>query len=287
MKPSFSTVACPEWTFEHVAAAAEKGGWQGVELRTFGNGGTQLACEPALTAGEKLRAVFAKAGCEPSCIATSASFDAPIRPPVIGALTNKADAPIRHVSAALKLAVGVECNMVRVFGAVVQPGQARKATVHRIASRLLQVAQMAQNTGAQIAIENAGSFATAAELSEILDLVDHPLLGVAYCPALAKLAGEDPIAGLNVIGDRLLSVKLRDYRNGRPCGLGEGELPTRTVVEALGKADFRGWLVFEHDRLWNRDAAEPAAVLDAAARKLYEWIGGSTRTRGTRQLVEV
>ncbi len=287
MKPSFSTVACPEWTFEHVAAAAEKGGWQGVELRSFGNGGTQLACEPALTAGEKLRSLFAKAGCEASCIATSASFDAPIRPPVIGALTNKVDAPIRAVGGALRLAMGIECNMVRVFGAVVQPGQTRKATVHRIAARLLQVAQMAQNTGAQIAVENAGSFATAAELCEILDLVDHPLLGVAYCPALAKLAGEDPIAGLNVIGDRLLSIKLRDYRHGRPCELGEGELPTRNVVEALGKADFRGWLVFEHDRLWNRDAAEPAAVLDAAARKLYEWIGGSTRTRGTRQLVEV
>lgn len=287
MKPSFSTVACPKWTFEQVARAADEGGWQGVELRTFGFGGTRLACEPGQTAGEKVRHLFATASCEASCLATSIAFDEPIHPPIIGALLHPVDQPLRQLHSAIRVAVGLECNLVRVFGAQVQPGQTRKATIHRIAGRLNDAGDMAKNTGVRIALENAGSFATAADLCEILDLVEHPWVGVAYCPALAKIAGEDPIAGLNVIGDRLLSVKLHDYRNGVPCGLGDGEFPTRTVVETLGKSDYRGWIVYEHDRLWNRDAAAPSAVLNAAAKRLYEWIGGTTKVRGTRQLVEV
>jgi len=287
MKPAFSTVACPDWTFERIATAAEEGGWQGVELRSFGFGGTRLACEPSQTAGEKVRALFSAAGTEVSCIATSACFDAPIRPAIIGALSSKPGLPLRHVHSALRIAMSLDCNLIRVFGAQVQAGQTRQATIHRIASQLAEAGDMAKNTGARVALENAGSFTTAADVCEILDLVDHPHVGVAYCPALAKLTGEDPVAGLNVIGERLMSVKLRDYRGGVPCHLGDGELPARAVVDALGKADFRGWLVFEHDRLWNRDASEPAATLAAAARRLYEWIGGSTHTRGTRQLVEV
>src|SRR5688572_18579331 len=83
-KTAFSTVACPEWTLARVASAAAEYGYSGVELRTFGSGSTQFACDPALTAPEKVRSLFGAAGTEIASLATSVAFDEPVRPPVLG-----------------------------------------------------------------------------------------------------------------------------------------------------------------------------------------------------------
>src|ERR1043165_2048598 len=170
MKPAFSTVACPDWTLERVCEVAESVGALGVELRTFGSGSTEFACEPALTSADKVRQLFDKAGVVPCCLATSLRFDRPFDPPVLGRLLDS-EQEVREAKSAIDLARELEIASVRVFGFELGGNESRAEGVARVVDRLAKVADHCRNTGVRLLIENGGSFATGADLADLLDRV--------------------------------------------------------------------------------------------------------------------
>lgn len=287
LKTAFSTVACPEWTLSQVARAAADFGYEGVELRTFGSGSTEFACDPALTGSEKLRAMFTEAGVDMACLATSVSFDEPIRPPVIGRVKDT-EAPVRAAKWAIDLAAQVECPLVRVF-AFERVGREKHASaLARIVERLALAVDGARNTGVRVVLENGGSFPRAADTLEIIDRVGSPLLGAAYSMAIAVEAGEDPVEGLRVLGDRVWTTKIKDRRpDGQPAPLGTGELPCRAFVRALMESGYRGWLVYEWDRAWIPGLDPAHLVLPSALRRIYEWSGMDQITTATSRTARV
>lgn len=280
MKLAFSTVACPDWTLDRVASFAEQAGYQGVELRTFGSGSTQFACDPALTEPEKVRRLFAPTGCDVACIATSARFDDALSPPIIGHILDGTPKGVVDTGWAVELAARLEAPLVRVFGYQIPASESRPSGIARIVDRLELAVATARNTGVRLAIENGGSFPTAASLSELLDRVSSPLLGAAYSPIIAAQAGEDAAGGINVLGDRLFSVKLKDYAHGKPQELGKGDANAEATVHALGKVGFTGWAVYEFDRAWLGTSVDPSEVLTRSARTYFQWIGKSFEPSG-------
>lgn len=276
MKPAFSTVACPEWTLDQVAHHAEAWGFLGVELRSFGNGTSTLACDPALTSPAKTRAMFRRAGVTICGLATGVRFDDPITPPVLGQLLDH-EQSVREGKSAIDLAVQLECPLVRVFAFELNGHERRGSGVARIVERLGKVADHCRNSGVRLVLENGGSFATSADLAEIIDKVNSPLLGAAYSPGVAALANEEPGAGVNVLGDRLMVAKFKDFRGGEPCALGDGTLRAREAAVALVKAGFTGWGVYEYDRLWFKQAGDIEEVMTRSARSLFEWSGRGVR----------
>jgi sugar phosphate isomerase/epimerase len=280
-RTAFSTVACPDWTLDRVAQAASEYGYDGVELRTFGSGSTRFACDPALTSPEKTRRLFKSAGVSIACLATSVSFDEPIRPPVIGRVKDT-ELSIRRAKAAIELAAAIECPLVRVFGFEFSAGEKRAAAIARITQRLALVADAARNTGVRIVIENGGSLPRAADLLGLIRAMDSNLVGAAYSNAVAVDAGENPVDGLASLGDWLWSVKLRDRdSHGFLCAIGDGMLDVRTTVRALCESGYRGPVVIEWDRAWLPSLAAPDAVLPRCTRRLYEWRGLDRITTGT------
>lgn len=280
MKPIFSTVACPDWTLSRIAAAAEAAGYLGVELRTFGSGSTRFAGDPALTAPEKTRQTFAQRGIEIACLATGVRFDA--RQSLIAHALSTPEPSVGEVKWAVDLAARLETPLVRVFGFEFDPSERRSSALARICDRLTLAVATARNTGVRLVVENGGSFATAATLAELLDRVDHPLLGFAYSPAVGAQAGETLANALNVLGERILAVKLRDYKAGVPCVLGDGDLNPAAAVHTLAEDEFKGYVVVEHEAAWlnaasPRSAAETERMLTISARRVFEWMGTPTR----------
>ncbi len=200
MKPAFSTVACSEWTFTQLAERAENWGFLGCELRTFGYGSTQFACDPALTAPAKARLLLERAGVELVSLGTSIRYDEPISPPVLGMIFADTERSVRESKGAIDLAVRLECPFVRVFGFEIVGSESRKSALARIASRLSKAADHARNSGVQLLVENGGSFSTAVQLAELIDAVDSELLSAAYSVPVALQAGEKISDGANVLG---------------------------------------------------------------------------------------
>lgn len=279
MKPSFSTVACLDWPLDRVCAIAENAGYLGLELRTFGSGSTACACDPALTDPAKFRSMLDRSGAEPVSVATSIHFDSPRPTGPIHQALGDLEQSVRQCKFAIDLAAELHCPFVRVFGFEIGAHERRGSALERILDRLGKSLDHARSSGVRLAVENGGSFGTATALAELIDMAASPHLGAAYNIAVAAAEGENPLNGLNVLGDRLLLVKLKDYRDGRPCGLGRGDTITRPVVEALVRGSFQGPVVFEYDRCWFPDLGDPTAVLLEASKTMYEWIGAAAPGR--------
>lgn len=280
MKPAFSTVACPEWTLSQVAERAQACGFEAVELRTFGDGSTDFACDPALTDGAKVRRVFSGRGIEILSLATSVRFDEPVFPPVIGHAISDTEKSVRAGKRAIDVAVAIECPFVRVFGFEYPAREKRAAALARIADRLGKVIDHADKSGVRVVVENGGSFSSAAEVMELIRAVDGPLVGVCYNLAAARLAAsvkgeawrvEDDVAQL---GDKLLVARIKDLKDGMPCELGRGDVPCERLVRALHAADFDGPVVYEWDRAWRPELAPAEQVLAGAAGTIWSWLGG-------------
>ena len=278
IKPAFSTVACPEWTLAQVAARALAMGFEGVELRTFGDDSKSFACDPALTSEEKTRALFRECGVETLVLATGVRFDAPIWPPVLGVFGAAAERSIREGKRAIDLAVGIECPLVRVFGYEYPAREKRASAMKRISDRLRMVIDHADKSGVRVAIENGGSFATSGELMEIIDAIKSPLLGASYSPAVGVQYGEDPADAVRNLGDRLWIARIKDARDGRPCKLGEGELGCQDFVRNLHAAGFDGPLVFEWDRAWIPGLESAEDALAHASKTMWGWLGGKVES---------
>ena len=116
MTISFSTVACPEWTASEVAAAAERFGYEGVELRSFGDDPSRLASDPALTDGEKMHEIFGEDGIRIVSIGTGCRFDAPVQPPVIGRVIGDFEKSVREAKRHIGRAHRAGAPLIRVFG---------------------------------------------------------------------------------------------------------------------------------------------------------------------------
>ncbi|MCC6321091.1 MAG: sugar phosphate isomerase/epimerase [Phycisphaerales bacterium] len=274
MKPSFSTVACPEWTLAQVAERAQANGFEAVELRTFGDDSTRFACDPALTGAEKVRRLFGDRGIEILVLATGVAFDEPVLPPVIGYAISDTERSVRAAQHAIDLAVAIECPFVRVFGFEPPANEKRATAVSRIVKRLRAVADHAHNTGIRVVIENGGAFGRAADLVELVGRCGDPLIGACYNVAIGHEFGDDVASAVEALGDRLWVARVKDHRDGTPCPLGEGRVPCERFVRALATAGFDGPLVFEWDRAWLANLAPAEEVLLNASARLWTWLGG-------------
>ncbi|QYU67380.1 sugar phosphate isomerase/epimerase [Leptolyngbya sp. 15MV] len=281
-KSAFSTIACPDWTLDRVARLAAETGYTGVELRTFGYNSSMIACDPALTAPEKVRRMFKSHGVELSCLATGVTFDEPVRPALIGRIIGDPDRPIRLAKAAIDLATQLECPSVRVFGFEIPENESVGSAKHRIVERLALVADAARHTGVTVVLENGGTFTEAEDLIGLIDAVGSPLLGAAYGVATAWVDGEDPAQGIAMLGDRLTNVKLRDFAGTprRYCLPGEGGVPCEQAVRTLIERGYRGWVTVEWDRLWCPELEPAERTLPEAARRLYAWVAASRSAAG-------
>mgnify|MGYP001496022032 CR=1 FL=1 len=270
MKLAFSTVACPEWTLDRVASYGASGEYDGVELRSFGHGSTQIACDPAMTASAKVRSMLEGAGLAAASIATGCRFDEVIFPPVIGRAFADTDRSVREAKSALHMAAAIESGFVRVFAFEHRKGGGA-GSERLIIERLGMLADAARNTGVKVVLENGGSYPGGADVARLIAEVNHPLLGAAYSPLAAAACEEDPILGVNALADRLWMVKLKDQRDGNACPIGEGELNCRGLVEHLSANRFGGWVVIEWDRLWRPELSAPESVLAEAATRVRLW----------------
>lgn len=280
MNIAFSTVACPDWTLERVMSFADDAEYQGVELRSFGWGETGFACEPALTDPKKVRRLAIESGTHVMCLGTSLRFDAPVWPPVIGRALPGHDRNLREACRFVALANELECPTLRVFGFDPGNGEKRHKTVARVVERLQELLAAASKHRVSIVFENGGVFERAEHVAEVLSECDSPWLGASYNIAVGAHGGDHVEAALDLLGDRLVSVKLKDMRGKQPVEIGHGDMPLERGVGHLARTGFGGWVVVEWIRHWRPELAEPEGVLRRALETTEGWVLAATNGSG-------
>jgi sugar phosphate isomerase/epimerase len=266
MKFAFSTVSCPAWDFEQVASRAKEYGYDGVEVRAFANGAVLTAANVFLTDPAKLQRLFADAGVELCCIASSVAMTQEKR---------KDRAVADELRTHVDIAQAVGCPTVKIFDTQVKPGRSRAVTGVMFGDWLLPLADYAAQAGVCIAVENALSFRNAKELWAIVDRMNHPSVGVAWDLFNAAMAGEPPSYSVPTLNSKIVYTQLKDAKLG-PLGatyvkLGEGDCKVRDFLRRLRGVGYEGYVTLEWEKAWLPNLAEPEEILPDAITKLREW----------------
>lgn len=77
----------------------------------------------------------------------------------------------------------------------------------------------------------------------VVDLADHPQIGIYYDLGNLKSVGHDPAAMIRALGTR--GVKMIHIKEAGAELLGEGEVDMAAVRDAVREIGYDGWLVFE------------------------------------------
>jgi sugar phosphate isomerase/epimerase len=265
MKTSFSTLACPHWSLTQVLRAAVNFGYNGVELRVLSNE-LDLWKLPEFqpSARDDTRKQFEDQDILIPCVGTSAYFHS-------AEVTERQ----RNFDTALRmaeLAAELGARSIRVFGDRIQAGCSREESVTWISESLSQLAERLKPEKVEIWLETHGDFATAADVSELLDQIDEGSIGVIWDPANAfAQVGEAPLIPAQMT-TRIRHVHLKDLlrdvqRPPQYVPTGEGDFPFKTMFESLALINYQGFISFEWEKHWHPELALPEVALPS----FIEW----------------
>ena len=263
MRLAFTTLACPGWSVEDVAANARAYGYDGIELRLLD--GELIDPDLPEPARNRVRRVFDDAGLPIVAIDTSVR------------VAGDAEAAERQLRGWLDVAGAWAAPVLRVFGGAIE-GQGRDEAVSRAASVLERVAPEAERAGVGIALETHDAFASAATVGEVLRQVPSPAIGALWDTHHPYRSGESPEQVWDLLGGRVLHTHVKDARRRADDTweltlLGDGEVPVAEVMQLLGRRGYGGWISVEWEKKWHPEIPEPEQALPQHLSLLREWVG--------------
>jgi len=254
MRTSFSTLACPEWSLACAIEAAERHGYDGVEIRVI-NGSVDLLSQAELS-GDGLRESAARlkdAEIEVPCIGTGACLHWP------SALRRQQDIEVvlRHI----EMAQSLQAPFLRVFGDRIQDGATRRDTERWITDALNELRSHMQGSGVDVLLETHGDFSSGSQLEFLGEEC-----GLIWDPAntFADMGGQPVISSSIRTQIRHVHVKdlvrctNRTYAFKLP---GDGEFPLQLMLGELRRIRYDGFVSFEWERHWHPELAPPETAL--------------------------
>jgi sugar phosphate isomerase/epimerase len=268
MKLAFTTLACPNWTFEQCIEAAQRYGYEGLELRLLD--GEIIDGKLPSKQRRRVRACATQAGL-----------------PIIGLDTSVCVAQIEAQSSAeqvregvtlLELAHDLEAPFIRVFAGPPIGADAEEA-VAAAATSLEALAQRGHELGVAIALETHDAFASSILVAQALRRVNDPLVGALWDFLHPYRLGETAQETAQRLSGRLLHTHVKDgQRPQAPQAewnltlLDEGNVPTLEMLAALQAIGFDGWLSVEWEKKWHPELAGPEVALPQHAARLREYL---------------
>jgi sugar phosphate isomerase/epimerase len=243
---AFSTLGCPDADLAEVVELARIDPCTGIELRCAPG---QLA-EPDMpdADADALAARLRRAGIAVVCLAT-----------YVG-IASRADVDLtRH----LRLAARLGAPFVRVFGGHDEDGDGRR---DRALERLGTAADLARETGVDVALETHDLFPTGADVADLLTTVGSPHLGAVWDALHPWRVGEPPARTAELLGPWLRNVQFKDVASAAdraPVLPGHGVLPLGEVMDLLRRLGYDGWISLEWELAWYPDAAPLREALRA------------------------
>jgi fatty-acyl-CoA synthase len=234
--------------------AVHEYGYDGLELRLLGGEPIDVL---SLDVGTR-RAVgtaLARAAVPLVCLDTSIELGRPFG---------------RELPAAVELACEWGAPAIRVFGGAWEE-------LDDIARRLEPVLGRAAELGVTVGLETHDSFASASLVGELLQRVGSASFAAIWDVHHSYRVGESPADVLRALGVRIHLVHVKDARRHDEewelVALGEGDVPVRESLAALGAAGYEGWLTVEWEKRWHPELAEPEVALPRERETLARWLG--------------
>ena len=244
---AFSTLACPEWSPLEVVSRASAMGFDGIEWR----GGPEGHAGPQLSAADRraVRASMDERGLRAVSVTTYTDFvhpDARIRAASIQELVEHAEVAVALGAGCLRAFLGERADEAPL-----------PALLDRAADGLLEAAARIAGSGVAIAIEPHDDFLASSIITELLERIGGPAIGVIWDAGNTWSLGERPELGLGLLRPWLRYIQVKDGRGLLPdwhlTRIGAGEVPIGDALAWLVGSGMQLPVSIEWERPWHPD----------------------------------
>lgn len=272
IKLALSTAICPQAPIQQVIDLVKQTGFTHLEFITTSSEYPTLASDPLVGDPQKLAATLKEADCQVACINLGVCMHH--KDPQAVA---KARDCVEH---ALRVARALSCPYVRIQGNNVASNESRRNVISRIVDNVRPLGDKAAECGVTLLFENNGSFAKAKDWWTVLNIVEHPMLGVCWNPTNAFAVGEAPGISIPMLHRRIHNVRLNDLAQGSGndfVALGEGAVPIREVIHRLMGIGYDRILTVAYDKAWLPEDTNIIEFIRQAYETLNNWMNESAQ----------
>ncbi len=264
---AFSTLGCPDWSFEKAAEEAVANGYQGLEVRVL-DGETIPSSLPQAKIDE-MTAICDRTGIEIVALGLSTRYTSP--DPAERAHNQD------ELKKSIALAKALRAPMVRSFGGNVEEGQTLEQSINWVTEGIQAAIPTAEENQVLILLETHDAFCRGEEVAAALAPIESPWVGAIWDVHHPFRKGESIEDTWKFIGDRIKHVHFKDAHL-LPDGewqlvlMGEGEVPCREILALLMREGYEGYIAAEWEKKWHMEIEEPEIAMPQHAKILNQWM---------------
>jgi|SRR5688572_26389360 len=276
---AFSTLGCPDWTFQQIVDFAEQHNYTGIEVRGLQRQ-LDLTKSNQFSTSQNIETtlrIMKEKGLRFVDLGSSSTMHF-----AEGAEREKNLAEGR---AYIDLAQQLNCPYIRVFPNLFPKDQDRNVTMSLIAKGLLALGDYAKGKKVRVLMETHGELVRSEDLEKIMQAAMHPNVGLVWDPTnMWTITKEPPAEVYKKLKKYIYHTHIKDAKlvGGKPqyTRLGQGEVPIFEAVDVLVKGGYKGYYSFEWEKLWHPEIEEPETALadyPVAMKKHFNDIGSKTQ----------
>ena len=255
MKISFSTLGCPEWSWEDIVATAKDFGYEGIEVRGIEKELYMPKAKPFQPNEiEKTKKHLADLGLTIPCLTSACYLHIP----------EKRELYINEAKEYIELCVTLNTPYIRVLGDTdPQPGD--NIEVNAVIEALQEIGSYAEQKGIEVLLESNGIFADSNLLKEVMQAVGRKSVGVLWDVHHPYRYMNEPIAKTyEALKPYIKHIHIKDsvVQDGKITYrmIGQGDIPINDCLALLKRDAFEGFVSLEWVKRWYGDLEEPGIV---------------------------
>ena len=257
---SFSTVGCPDWTFDQIIHFAKVHDYNGIELRGIQRELDLVKCRefnsPAAIALSRKK--VEDKGLQMVCLGSSAVLHEP--------MGLKRQKNIDEGKRFIDLANGLNCNAIRVFPDKFPTETTREKTLENMSETLLALAAYTKGSSVQVLVETHGELLQAAEILKLMQSLAGTQTGLVW--DFVNMWTKTNIPPSEIYPQLKSYIKHTHIKNliriegkDRDTLMAKGITPIFEAINLLQKNDYQGYYSFEWEKLWHPEIEEPEIAL--------------------------
>lgn len=137
-----------------------------------------------------------------------------------------------------------------------------KNAKENVITLISKINDYAEEKGVTVLFKTQGLFSDTSVLRDVIMEFSCDTIGAMWdMYSTYFVHGEDPEKTIQNLGAYIKHVHIKDFADGEYCLLGEGEIPTEIMVNALASINYRGYVAFDWDINWMSDLDELDVIL--------------------------
>ena len=255
MKISFSTIACPDYSWVDIYSMAKDLGFDGIEIRGMGDDFAAYKAMPFTEANRpKTMAKLKALNIEIPCLSSGCCLK----------FKEKEAETIAELTEYCKLAQQINAPYIRVL-ADLEAAPNGEVDDSYVAEQLKKLAPIAAQYDVTLLVETNGVYSDTHRLRALLDSVNsHKIAALWDMHHPYRFAGESPEQTVANLGELIKYVHIKDsvMENGKVVYkmMGEGDLPIQKMIEALQSIQYTGYVSLEWVKLWMPNLLDAGVV---------------------------